>query len=183
MPDIARRGIACQDLKHLLQCFGRQLRILEPHAVLMPSQGPHQSRVALERSNATLQELLHHPGRSHTELLVAPSRVGDSRQCRMREQRAGHSDIHIQPQRPEPLMEGGRLNSIPRQPSLPRPGSSRTPSTARGRLGATRRSGAGGRRKEQCPPWLRKQRRRMREGKRIGDQDASSGYDNGKALC
>ena len=33
--DVARRGVACQYLQHPFQCFGRQLCLLEPHAVLV----------------------------------------------------------------------------------------------------------------------------------------------------
>ena len=120
MLNITRRGVASQDLKHLLHHFRSQLRLLEPHAVLVSGQGPHRSGVVLERSNATLEELLQHSGRSHTEIsqppqsvpdegepgahesLVAPAGIGDSRRRRMREHRAEHSDIHIQPLHLEP---------------------------------------------------------------------------------
>ena len=68
MPYITRQGVTSQDLKHRPQRFGCKIRLLKPHAVLMPSQGPHRSRVALKRGDATLEELLHHLGRSHAKL-------------------------------------------------------------------------------------------------------------------
>ena len=59
--------IASQDLEHSLECFRRQVLLLKPHAVPVPCIVPHQARVSLERGNATLEELLHHLGRSDTE--------------------------------------------------------------------------------------------------------------------
>ena len=57
--------IVSQDPEHRPQRFGRQILLLEPHAVFVPRKGPHLTGVVLERSNATLMELLHHLGRRH----------------------------------------------------------------------------------------------------------------------
>ena len=59
--------VASQDPEHRPQCFRRQVLLLKPHAVFLPRKVPHPTRVALERSNATFEELLHHLGRHHVE--------------------------------------------------------------------------------------------------------------------
>ena len=123
--------IPSQDLQHRPQRFRRQVLLLEPHAVFGPLKVPHPARVALERSNATLEELLHHFGRRHVECpqtleaapdegepgahehLVIPARVGYNRQGWVREQGLGtptstysHCSLNL-------ASEGGRPKSIP----------------------------------------------------------------------
>ena len=67
LPKAAWGRIASQDPEHRPQHFRRQILLLKPHAVFVPRKGPHLTGVALERSNATLEELLHHLGRHHVE--------------------------------------------------------------------------------------------------------------------
>ena len=67
MPDTAWRGVANQDSQHLPQHFRCKIPFLEPHAVLMPVKSPHRTGVALERSDAAMEELLHHLGRCHAK--------------------------------------------------------------------------------------------------------------------
>ena len=112
--------IPSQDPEHRPQHFRRQVLLPKPHAVFVPRKFPHPARVALERSNATLEELLCHLGCCHIERpqtleaaldegepgahehLMVPTRVGNNRQGRVREQGVGHSDVHVQPPQSEP---------------------------------------------------------------------------------
>ena len=119
-PKAAWGRITSQDPKHRPQHFGHQILLLKPHAVSAPRKVPHPVRVALERSNATQKELPRHLGHCHIvrpqtfeaapdksepgarERFMTPAWVGNSRQGRVREQGAGHPDIHIQPPLSEP---------------------------------------------------------------------------------
>ena len=74
MSDAAWRGVASQDFQYLLQYFRRKIPFLEPHAVLTPGKGPHRMGMALERSDAALEELLHHPGPVTPRSLSLPKR-------------------------------------------------------------------------------------------------------------
>ena len=104
---------ASQDPEHRLQHFRRQVLLLKPHAVSMPRKVPHPARVALNRSNVTLEELLHHLGRCHVECpqtleavpdegepgahehLMVSTRMRNNMRGRVREQRVGHSNVHV----------------------------------------------------------------------------------------
>ena len=66
-PKAAWGRIASQDPEHLPLRFRRQVLLLKPHVVFVPRKVPHPTGVALKRSNAALEELLHHLGRYHVE--------------------------------------------------------------------------------------------------------------------
>ena len=52
MPDAAGGRVPSQDQEHLPQRFGRQVLLLEPHAIFTPAEGPHPAGAALERGNS-----------------------------------------------------------------------------------------------------------------------------------